>query len=360
MRQIAGDEFKKLGGPRPEYAETFRDPWEWAQNFVDSYEFEGVTEGSAKEQEILTEMPSRDPRGDKRAQTKSERYGQKTHPDLLQNHQQAHLFRKMNYLRKRACERKQRSDMTGADQDLTKAWLLRQAIAGEFFDIVLKIVADLEDKYPDQDTDRLYDRTLDFYYRYIDRHDYAIQVRFDNWTRRQIFARIEDQVISHKSNEPVPGVGHSDETWEQLEEQMEQRLEVRYDPEAVREFIELILKRLEEYKFGYKQHPLAAILRSRYLIKHSDEKGATLQEIAKAMGITHERVRQLEENAFKIIREIIAKQSDIQPYLEKFDLTPEDIELLFLRKRGKPFTPHSSPAGSPGTRGKPKPRRKLL
>lgn len=338
MRTTEGGQKQRLPGNRPEYKATFRDPWDWAERYIDNYEFEGVTPGSQKEKEILTTRSTENEQDE----------------GHLPRREQNHLFRKMNYLRKLAVEQKNLGNEDVAQAYLDGAWFLRQSIAGKFFYIVKKLETDLTQKYPTEDPDRLINFILNAYYREIDSYDYTMTDRtamFDNWAPRRIYAHIKDQVVGRKSAEPFPNTDFPQEAWEQMAE----RLEQRYDPERVQKFLELILQRLEQHAFGYKEQPLARILRARYLLNYGEEKGATLKEIGDAMGLTRERVRQLEKKAFEIIRQVIAKQSDVQPYLEEFNLDPEDIELLFLRKGGKPFTLYQYPAGSPGGRG---PRKK--
>ncbi len=325
MRSTSDRQSRDAG---PRLPKTFIEKEEWLERgFLDSPEF-----STLPEHDLLAEIPERDARYDKAARTRTQSVQNYVfHEERLQRSQYSHLFRKMNYLKKRAME-------TGSDIDREEAWKIRQQLAGEFFWIVEEMVDEIQSRFPEADLERIANFALEELYRKIDEYHYLSGAQFGNFAREQIFKRANQGVKGQSRYTKSIRTGIPLRTWGRLEATEEHE---PLDKETILEFWSLVCKKMKSFQSGempkpwhgrVSQAPLTDILYTHFV------EGKTLEVMGIAMSITRERVRQLITTGLRYVREIVLHDPEVQEFLKKLNLgveDEEDVNLLINRMRAR-------------------------
>jgi RNA polymerase primary sigma factor len=227
---------------------------------------------------------------------------------LLSREQEAHLFRKMNYLKSRASRLRDQVDPARArkatldeiERQLEEALAIKDQIIRANLRLVVAIA-----KRQVGSRDELFERVSDGNYaliRAVDRFDYARGNKFSTYATWAIINSLK--LRRRQKNERVRFVT-VDEAM--LQDTTDTRADV-HDQEKAHEQrrcqVECLLGGLDDRE--------RRILVSRYGIGGAEER--TLKQIGQALGITKERVRQIEMRARQKLRRLArAEELDLLP-----------------------------------------------
>jgi RNA polymerase primary sigma factor len=221
---------------------------------------------------------------------------------LLSREQEAHLFRKMNYLKSRASRLRDRldparartADLDEIDRHLEEA----QAIKTQVVRANLRLVVSIAKRQLGSHDD-LFERVSDGNYvliRAVDRFDYARGNRFSTYASWAIINDFRRR--KRVKNERVRFITGTEAM---LRSTADTRAHA-HDQEKAHEQrqcqVERLLGRLDDRE--------RRIIVSRYGIGGADE--MTLRQIGKALGISKERVRQIETRAQQKLRGLAQRE----------------------------------------------------
>lgn len=331
MRYTPDHEPRKPGGPEARHFRTFITKEEWLNlGYQDSPEFSALSES-----EIVADMPERDEKIDQKTRAHAEKMKNYTfHSGRLQRPQYRHLFRKMNYLKKRAIN-------TGLEEDLEAAWEIRQQLAAELFWQVENIIDFLQKEFPDANPIRISDFAIEELYRKIDEFNYLGGSNFANFANQRIYARALSSIEHQPGGTIPPETGIKSK---KVSKFRSSETEPTLDQEAIKQFWNLICQKLEAIQKGdikrpslqKSDKPLADIVYSRYAEGHS------LTTISEAMDTSTQNISVQLSRALRYIREIILRDPEVQEFLRKAGFEEiqdnQDVYLLINRVRYRPRT----------------------
>ena len=219
---------------------------------------------------------------------------------LLSKHEEAHLFRKMNYLKYLADELRKKINRrrpNPASLDRLEE-LLAEAVAvrNELIGANLRLVVSVAKRYVDSAngfTDLVSDGNMSLM-QAIEKFDYARGFRFSTyatWALRYNFARA---VATRRERDKR--LVHDDELVLDLPDESEPTsiAAVEADESRVRSAVGKILRRLDDRE--------REVIRRRFGIGRGQQE-RTLQQIARDLGVCKERVRQIQLRAMSKLRE---------------------------------------------------------
>ena len=221
---------------------------------------------------------------------------------LLSREQEAHLFRKMNYLKSRAsrlCDRIDPARARAADLDEIER-LLEGALAirNQIIRANLRLVFSIAKRHVGSNDD-LFELVSDgnvVLTRAVDRFDYALGNKFSTYASWAIINGFRRR--KREKNERVRFVTDPEAM---LQSTADTRADAHDQEKAHKQRqcqVERLLGRLDDRE--------RRIIASRYGIGGADE--MTLKQIGKELGITKERVRQIETRAHKKLRGLARRE----------------------------------------------------
>ncbi len=222
---------------------------------------------------------------------------------LLTREQEAHLFRKMNFLKYRAIRLREKVDPTHARAaDLDKIEQLQAdalTVKNQIIRANLRLVVSIAKKNVGT-ADNLFERVSDgnmSLIRAVEKFDYARGNKFStyaSWAIIRNFARsIRDE--NHRRDRFVTG---HEVAFESAADPRDLARESEAEHNQSRETVRGMLGRLDERE--------RKILSSRFGIGDSGER--TLEDLGRELGITKERVRQIEARAQDKLRKIAIEE----------------------------------------------------
>jgi RNA polymerase primary sigma factor len=277
--------------------------------YVPSAEFAALTPGSAADRTILGPVPHVEPGRKTTVPSGLPPYIASLYrTPLLTREQEVHLFRKMNYLKYRATEGRARLDPKNparAAMDQVQRWH-DEAVAAknEIISANLRLVVSIAKRYASSN-DTLFDLISDgnmSLVRAVEKFDFARGFRFSTygtWAIVKNFARSIPTGQRYRSRFHT-GQG---EAFAAVEDR---RSDPRQQETAQADRIHHLSGLLEGLSPREKE-----IIRYRYGLDGASQP-MTLREVGAAMGVTKERVRQLEVRAMRKLREA-AGDRDLEP-----------------------------------------------
>jgi RNA polymerase primary sigma factor/RNA polymerase sigma factor len=226
---------------------------------------------------------------------------------LLTREQEAHLFRKFNYLKYKAAKLRKRLDPTRAKSsvmdEIEKLYDQAVAVKNQIVRANLRLVVSIAKRHVGQ-WDNFFELVSDgnmSLIRAVEKFDYARGNKFStyaSWAIMKNFARtIPDE---HRQHDRFR-TSHS-EMFAATEEYRTDQYEQESAQHQRESQIGKILNRLDERE--------QKIIISRFGLDHSQEP-QTLKEVGALMGVTKERVRQIEARALDKLR-IAAEQDKVE------------------------------------------------
>ena len=226
---------------------------------------------------------------------------------LLTREQEAHLFRKFNYLKYKAAKLRKRLDPARAKSsvmdEIEKLYDQAVAVKNQIVRANLRLVVSIAKRHVGQ-WDNFFELVSDgnmSLIRAVEKFDYARGNKFStyaSWAIMKNFARtIPDE---HRQHDRFR-TSHS-EMFAATEEYRTDQYEQESAQHQRESQIGKILNRLDERE--------QKIIISRFGLDHSQEP-QTLKEVGALMGVTKERVRQIEARALDKLR-IAAEQDKVE------------------------------------------------
>lgn len=226
---------------------------------------------------------------------------------LLTREQEAHLFRKFNYLKYKAAKLRKRLDPARAKSsvmdEIEKLYDQAVAVKNQIVRANLRLVVSIAKRHVGQ-WDNFFELVSDgnmSLIRAVEKFDYARGNKFStyaSWAIMKNFARtIPDE---HRQHDRFR-TSHS-EMFAATEEYRSDQYEQESAQQQRESQIGKILNRLDERE--------QKIIISRFGLDHSQEP-QTLKEVGALMGVTKERVRQIEARALDKLR-IAAEQDKVE------------------------------------------------
>jgi RNA polymerase sigma factor (sigma-70 family) len=234
---------------------------------------------------------------------------------LLNKDQEQHLFRKMNYLKHKACVLRRRLLKEGTDevieidptrvriQDLKKIEDLQgqaNEVKERLISANMRLVANIAKKHAAQ-TDNFWELMSDgnmSLIRAVEKFDFGRGFKFSTYASWAIMKNFARSIPEEKHRRERFVTGH-DDIFDASPDNRSDEHEALATTERAKHSVNRLLEYLEPRE--------RAIIRMRAgLDDHA--KGMTLEEIGQQFGITKERVRQLNARAMKKLRDIVQEQ----------------------------------------------------
>ncbi|MGC4002652.1 MAG: sigma-70 family RNA polymerase sigma factor [Pirellulales bacterium] len=223
---------------------------------------------------------------------------------LLNREQEAHLFRKFNFLKYRAGKLREQLDPVTAKSstmdEIEKLYNEALAVKNSIVRANLRLVVSIAKKHIGP-TDNFFELVSDgnvSLIRAVEKFDFARGFKFStyaSWAIMKNYARSIPDEIKHKDRFRTTALelflGKADNRGDHLVRENEQNRREKQ--------VGKILERLDERE--------QKIIISRFGLDHSHEP-LTLQEVGVEMGVTKERVRQIEARALDKLRQAIAQE----------------------------------------------------
>ncbi len=222
---------------------------------------------------------------------------------LLTREQEQHLFRQMNYLKHKAAVQRDAIDpetATQADLDEVERWLRRAGeVKNKLIQANLRLVVSIAKRHvsaPLNFFELVSDGNMSLM-RAVEKFDYSRGNKFStyaSWAIMNNFAR-SIPTEAHRKGRFITGF---DEVFESAAGGRRDDHEAEGDQRQLRETVQGMLARLDERE--------RRIIASRFGLDGAMEQ--TLEQLGRELGITKERVRQLESRAQDKLRKIAAER----------------------------------------------------
>jgi RNA polymerase sigma factor (sigma-70 family) len=225
------------------------------------------------------------------------------HP-LLNKEQEQHLFRKMNYLKHKARQLRERLDPARARiQELKQIEDLQEQatdIKDHLINCNMRLVVNIAKRHSGQ-TDNFFELLSDgnmSLIRAVEKFDYSRGNKFSTYASWAIMKNFARSIPEEKHRRERYLTGH-EELFESAADNRSDEQEWHAHAEQAASQVNRLLEYLEPRE--------REIIRMRAGLDDRG-KGMTLEEIGQEMGITKERVRQLNVRIMKKLRDIAAEQ----------------------------------------------------
>lgn len=218
---------------------------------------------------------------------------------LLTREQEAALFRKFNYLKYRASKLREQLDpaspKSGLMDEIERLYEQAVSIKNQIVRANLRLVVSIAKRHVGP-ADNFFELVSDgnmSLIRAVEKFDYSRGNKFStyaSWAIMKNFARTIPDEIRHRDRYRTSNIEMFSTTQDQRTDQYEQE-----SAQSQREFqVGKILDRLDERE--------QKIIISRFGLDHSQEP-LTLKEVGAEMGVTKERIRQIEARALSKLRQ---------------------------------------------------------
>lgn len=275
-------------------------------DFIPSAEFEPALEDAEKEAPLLAAMPKLAEYEAAKAKARSSlptglppELGVLYETPLLSREQEAHLFRQMNYLKFKAARLREQVDPArarSADLDKIEGWLGQaQALKELLISANMRLVVSIAKRHvgaADNFFELLSDGNLSLI-KAVEKFDYSRGFKFSTYASWAIMKNFARSIPEEK--------GRRDRYLTGSEELFEYAADIRGDEHAAlagaeqaKQQVNALLDRLSERERRIMQ------LRNGL----DAERGLTLEQVGKELGITKERVRQLEARSMIKLRQL--------------------------------------------------------
>ncbi len=222
---------------------------------------------------------------------------------LLNREQEAHLFRKMNYLKFRALKIRERLDPAHArSSDLAEIERLQEEaldVKNQIIRANLRLVVSIAKKRvgPSNNFFELVSDGNMSLIRAVEKFDFSRGFKFSTYASWAIMKNFARTIPEEKSRRDKYVTGH-EEMFEAAADHRTGEYEYESDHRRNQEAVQGMLGRLNDRE--------RQILVSRYGIGGASEQ--TLEQLGKVLGITKERVRQIESRAQEKLRKFALEQ----------------------------------------------------
>jgi RNA polymerase sigma factor (sigma-70 family) len=223
---------------------------------------------------------------------------------LLNKDQEQHLFRKMNYLKHKACARRARLDPSRARiQELKEIEDLQDQAAlvkERLINCNMRLVVSIAKRHAGP-ADNLFELVSDgniSLIRAVEKFDYSRGNKFSTYASWAIMKNFARSIPEEKNRRERYVTGH--------EELFEAAPDTRSDEKECLASVEQAAHRVNRL-LEYLDPRERQIIRMRAGLDNNSE-GMTLEEIGQQLGITKERVRQLNVRIMKKLRDIAKEQ----------------------------------------------------
>lgn len=223
---------------------------------------------------------------------------------LLTKEQEQHLFRKMNYLKHRASQMREQLDPARAriqDLDQVEAHLAEaSAIKGLIINCNMRLVVSIAKRHAAQ-ADNFFELLSDgnvSLIRAVEKFDYSRGNKFSTYASWAIMKNFARSIPEEKHRRERYVTGHEDLFEASPDNRSNEQEIVHAQEQKVHQ-----VNRLLEYLEPREQQ----IIRMRAGLDNNSE-GMTLEEIGQQLGITKERVRQLNVRIMKKLQTIAKEQ----------------------------------------------------
>ena len=222
---------------------------------------------------------------------------------LLTREQEAHLFRKMNYLKSRACKLRERIDPARArSADLDEIERLQEealAVKNQIIRANLRLVVSIAKKHlgPSQNFFELVSDGNMSLIRAVEKFDFARGNKFSTYATWAIVRNFFRTIPEESQRRDRFLTGH-DEMFESAADHRSDEHETEIDQKRTQEAVTGLLGRLNERE--------RRIITSRFGLGGAVE--LTLEQLGQELGVTKERVRQLEARAQEKLRKIALEE----------------------------------------------------
>lgn len=218
---------------------------------------------------------------------------------LLTREQEYHLFRKMNYLKFRAAELRERLDSSepraGLMDEIENSYAAAVEVKNKIVQANLRLVVSIAKRHMSSSDDffaLVSDGNMSLF-RAVEKFDYSRGNKFStyaSWAIMKNFARSIPDEFKHKDRFRTTGeevfMAREDTRGDHFAEEIAQKQRVRE--------ITQILNKLD--------HREQQIIIRRFGLDHNQEP-LTLKEVGAELGVTKERIRQIEARALSKLRE---------------------------------------------------------
>jgi RNA polymerase primary sigma factor len=226
-----------------------------------------------------------------------------TDTPLLSREQEAHLFRKMNYLKHRAIKLRETLDPSHAKtSELNQIERLQSEALGVKNQIIrsnLRLVVSIAKKRVGP-TNNFFELVSDgnmSLIRAVEKFDFSRGFKFSTYASWAIMKNFARTIPEEKTRRDRYVTGH-DEMFDSAADHRSDERETESDHRRNQETVQGMLGRLSDRE--------RQILVSRYGLNGSSE--MTLEQLGRELGITKERVRQIESRAQEKLRHFALEQ----------------------------------------------------
>jgi RNA polymerase primary sigma factor/RNA polymerase sigma factor len=250
------------------------------------------------------------PEGDKRSRTARAPSGLPPYlaslydVPLLNREQESHLFRKMNYLKHKAAKLREQLDLdqpkAGLMDEIEQMYAEAVGVKNQIVQANLRLVVSIAKRHVSQ-SEELFSLISDgnmSLIRAVEKFDFSRGNKFStyaSWAIMKNYARTIPHEFRHRDRFRTG----SDETFQTKEDEGLGRYEQEVAQQLREHEIGRILGRLDERE--------QTIIKNRYGLDHNKEP-MTLKEVGAALGVTKERIRQIEARALMKLRQAIQEE----------------------------------------------------
>ena len=275
--------------------------------FIDNEEFPAIAADPARKAEVLAPMPmpedGKAPRKAKAPKGLPPYLASLYEVPLLSREQEAHLFRKMNFLKSLAQSLRDQIDPARARAgDLDQIEALQEealAVKNQIISANLRLVVSIAKRHVGP-SNNFFDLVSDgnmSLIRAVEKFDFARGNKFSTYASWAIMKNFARTIPEEKNRRDRFVTGH-EEMFEAAADNRSDEHEQESNQRRMREGVNGMLSKLEPRE--------QKIIVSRFGINGAKE--MTLEQLGKELGITKERVRQIEARAQQKLRKIAQEE----------------------------------------------------